>query len=152
MKVRSSETWLIDLYNLLHEMFIELVPRVIDSVQVIVKLVELRIGRLSSCRHEGYVQLFIQHVVPWLHAWRRSQNSTWWSCNQCQYPYLNLIWFILVLTCQHDVYGRSVTNLGPHRRTDSGSQRPVFPDGHRHPFKYYPRSTLLNFSERATEQ
>jgi len=32
---------------------------------------------------------------------------------------------------------------------DTGSQRSVFSDGH--PSKYKPRSTLLNFSERAIE-
>jgi len=32
---------------------------------------------------------------------------------------------------------------------DTGSQRSVYPGGH--PSKYYPRSTMLNLSERATE-
>jgi len=34
-------------------------------------------------------------------------------------------------------------------RPDTGSQRSVFPGSH--PSKYQPRSTLLNFSDRATE-
>jgi len=37
--------------------------------------------------------------------------------------------------------------INPHRRTDPGSQRLVFRGGHLS--KYWPRSTCLNFSERA---
>jgi len=66
------------------------------------------------------------------------------------------IWFdsFYVPRCQHDdgyirLYRRSVTDKRPHRGTETGSQRSVFPDGH--PSKYWTRSTFLNFSERATE-
>jgi len=64
----------------------------------------------------------------------------------------SLVWFIL-RPCQHDdgyIDGRSQIKVHTDERTQVHSARAsVFPDGH--PSKYLPRSTLLNFSERATE-
>jgi len=72
----------------------------------------------------GRTHVVIRKTYPTLYVVRQ---STWG---------FGLVWFLL-RPCQHVDgfnYGRSVTNLSPHRQTDLGSQRPVFPGGH--PSKY----------------
>jgi len=73
----------------------------------------------------------LEWIVEFLEYLKMSQSGACYATVQIQ----NLVWFILRL-CQHDydLYRRSVTDYGLHRRTDTGSQRLVFPDGH--PTKY----------------
>jgi len=105
-----------------------------------------------------------------LENWRELDEGEWY-CNECEMKQRSMVnaednkpdgriedikncdfrpqivWFIL-RPCQHD-NGYIDTYLSSHQRTDPGWLRPVFPGGH--PSKYLPRSTCLNFSERATK-
>jgi len=65
-----------------------------------------------------------------------------------RYSWSFLYMYIIVsnVSAQWWLFGRSVTDLGLHRQTDSSSQRPVFPGGH--PSKYSPGGRCCFLSVR----